>query len=311
MAVSSGPAGFGSLVRTPGVTCAGAPSAARSMARSIESRNCWLWAPAPARPLPSRPGLPPIPARSRSTNSPPTHLRSASSRRTPSGETRPQSLTRQCSTDRLTAGFGGRDGGAYAVMLQSPMPEEPARPDVTRLLREWQAGSGPALERLIPLVYDELHTLASRYLSRERRDHTLQTTALVNEAFLKLAGQREVDWQSRAHFFGIAAKLMRRILVDHARRGGRVKRGGGATHIPLDDVDPPAPAPDRPCRRLPARHGARAPRSARPAAGACRRAALLRWHDDRGNGGGDGPLPGHHQARVGRRQGLAVPGVDG
>jgi RNA polymerase sigma factor (TIGR02999 family) len=122
------------------------------------------------------------------------------------------------------------------------MQEEPARPDVTRLLREWQAGSAPALERLIPLVYDELHTLASRYLSRERRDHTLQTTALVNEAFLKLAGQREVDWQSRAHFFGIAAKLMRRILVDHARRDGRVKRGGGATHIPLDDVDPPAPS---------------------------------------------------------------------
>ncbi|MFI4944099.1 MAG: sigma-70 family RNA polymerase sigma factor [Burkholderiales bacterium] len=121
------------------------------------------------------------------------------------------------------------------------MQEEPARPDVTRLLREWQAGSGPALERLIPLVYDELHALASRYLARERRDHTLQTTALVNEAFLKLAGQREVDWQSRAHFFGIAAKLMRRILVDHARRDGRVKRGGGAPHLPLDDFDPPAP----------------------------------------------------------------------
>ena len=121
------------------------------------------------------------------------------------------------------------------------MQEEPAGPDVTRLLREWQAGSGPALERLIPLVYDELHALASRYLSRERRDHTLQTTALVNEAFLKLAGQREVDWQSRAHFFGIAAKLMRRILVDHARRDGRVKRGGGAPHLPLDDFDPPAP----------------------------------------------------------------------
>jgi len=121
------------------------------------------------------------------------------------------------------------------------MQEEPAGLDVTRLLREWQAGSAPALEQLIPLVYDELHALASRHLSRERRDHTLQTTALVNEAFLKLAGQREVDWQSRAHFFGIAAKLMRRILVDHARRDGRVKRGGGAPHLPLDDFDPPAP----------------------------------------------------------------------
>jgi RNA polymerase sigma factor (TIGR02999 family) len=122
------------------------------------------------------------------------------------------------------------------------MQEELARPDITRLLREWQAGSAPALETLIPLVYDELHTLASRHLSRERRDHTLQTTALVNEAFLKLAGQREVDWQSRAHFFGIAAKLMRRILVDHARRDGRVKRGGGVTHLPLDEVDPPSPS---------------------------------------------------------------------
>ena len=127
------------------------------------------------------------------------------------------------------------------MALQPPMPEEPDGPDITRLLRDWQAGSTPALERLIPLVYDELHTLASRYLSRERRDHTLQPTALVNEAFIKLAGQREVDWQSRAHFFGIAAKLMRRILVDHARRDGRVKRGGGVTHLSLDDVDPPSP----------------------------------------------------------------------
>jgi RNA polymerase sigma factor (TIGR02999 family) len=115
------------------------------------------------------------------------------------------------------------------------MQEEPERPDVTRLLREWQAGSGPALERLIPLVYDELHALASRYLSRERRDHTLQTTALVNEAFVKLAGQRKVDWQSRAHFFGIAAKLMRRILVDHARSQGADKRGGREVRVALEE----------------------------------------------------------------------------
>ena len=125
---------------------------------------------------------------------------------------------------------------------QPAMQEESAGPDITRLLQDWQAGSAPALERLIPLVYDELHTIASRYLSRERRDHTLQPTALVNEAFLKLAAQRDVDWQSRAHFYGIAAKLMRRILVDHARRDGRVKRGGGVTHLPLDEVDPPAPS---------------------------------------------------------------------
>jgi RNA polymerase sigma factor (TIGR02999 family) len=123
------------------------------------------------------------------------------------------------------------------------MQGESGNPEITRLLRDWQGGSGPALERLIPLVYDELHALASRHLSRERRGHTLQTTALVNEAFLKLADQRRVDWQSRAHFFGIAAKLMRRILVDHARRDGRAKRGGGAAHLSLDDVDPPSPKP--------------------------------------------------------------------
>ncbi|HEV7502972.1 MAG TPA: ECF-type sigma factor, partial [Vicinamibacteria bacterium] len=110
------------------------------------------------------------------------------------------------------------------------------------LLREWQDGSPQALELLTPLVYREVHSLASRYLSRERRDHTLQATALVNEAYLKIAGQRAVDWQSRAHFFGIAAQLMRRILVDHARRDGRVKRGGGAAHVSLEGIDPASPS---------------------------------------------------------------------
>jgi RNA polymerase sigma factor (TIGR02999 family) len=112
---------------------------------------------------------------------------------------------------------------------------------ITRLLQEWQAGNAQALERLIPLVYNELHALASRYLSRERRDHTLQATALVNEAYLRLAG-RDAQWQNRAHFFGVAAQVMRRILVDHARRDGRVKRGGGVPHLVLDDVDPPSDA---------------------------------------------------------------------
>jgi len=120
------------------------------------------------------------------------------------------------------------------------MADEADRTDVTRLLQEWQEGSAEALERLMPLVYNELHTLAARYLSRERRDHTLQPTALVNEAYLKLAGQREVDWQNRAHFFGIAAQLMRRILVDRARHDGRVKRGRGIPHITLDDAEPAA-----------------------------------------------------------------------
>ncbi|MEO7888368.1 MAG: ECF-type sigma factor [Vicinamibacterales bacterium] len=109
-------------------------------------------------------------------------------------------------------------------------------------MQEWQDGSKQAPERLIPIVYNELHTLASRYLSRERGDHTLQPTALVNEAYLKLAGQRAVDWQNRSHFFGIAAQLMRRIIVDHARHDGRVKRGGAVARISIDDADPAAPA---------------------------------------------------------------------
>jgi RNA polymerase sigma-70 factor (ECF subfamily) len=118
------------------------------------------------------------------------------------------------------------------------MADETDGTDVTRLLQEWQDGNTEALERLMPLVYKELHTLASRYLSRERRDHTLQPTALVNEAYLKLAGQREVDWQNRAHFYGIAAQLMRRILVDRARHDGRIKRGRDVPHISLEDADP-------------------------------------------------------------------------
>jgi RNA polymerase sigma-70 factor (ECF subfamily) len=122
------------------------------------------------------------------------------------------------------------------------MQEASEKSDITRLLREWQRGDSQALERLVPLVYAELHALASRYLSRERQDHTLQTTALVHEAYLRLAGQ-QMDWRNRAHFFGIAAKLMRRILVDHARRDHRVKRGGGALHIPLDAVEPPSAGP--------------------------------------------------------------------
>jgi RNA polymerase sigma-70 factor (ECF subfamily) len=123
------------------------------------------------------------------------------------------------------------------------MAGEADKSDVTRLLQEWQDGNAEALDRLMPLVYHELHTLASRYLSRERRDHTLQPTALVNEAYLKLAGQRE-DWQNRAHFYGIAAQLMRRILVDRARHDGRVKRGRDIPHVSLDDADPASPSID-------------------------------------------------------------------
>lgn len=97
---------------------------------------------------------------------------------------------------------------------------------ITQLLIDWGQGDQAALERLMPLVYSELRRLASNYLRRERAEHTLQPTALVNEAYLKLVDQRNARWQNRAHFFGIAAQLMRRILVDHARQRQAVKRGG-------------------------------------------------------------------------------------
>ncbi len=106
--------------------------------------------------------------------------------------------------------------------------------EVTQLLAAWSDGDRSALERLLPLVEDELHRLAHRYMNQERRDHTLQTTALVNEAYLKLIDQK-VNWQNRAHFFGIAAQIMRRILIDHARQHLGPQRGGGKT-ISLEDV---------------------------------------------------------------------------
>lgn len=108
--------------------------------------------------------------------------------------------------------------------------------EMSRLLAAWSDGDREALDRLYPLVEAELHRLARRYMRRERPDHTLQTTALVNEAYLKLIDQRDVHWQNRAHFFGIAAQIMRRILIDHARKNAYAKRGGGAVHVPLDEA---------------------------------------------------------------------------
>ena len=112
----------------------------------------------------------------------------------------------------------------------------PPPAEITRMLHEWQGGSREALDRLMPIVYNELRVIASRQLAREWRHDRLQTTAVVNEAYLKLFGQREVDWQNRSHFFAIAAQLMRRILVDHARRELREKHGGGAVHVELSDA---------------------------------------------------------------------------
>ena len=113
---------------------------------------------------------------------------------------------------------------------------EPSPPDVTRLLLDWSRGDRTALDRLMPLVYDELRALAARSLRSERSAHTLQGTALVHEAYLKLVDQRQVRWQDRAHFFAVAAQVMRRILVDHARRHGAAKRGGGVAALALEDV---------------------------------------------------------------------------
>jgi RNA polymerase sigma factor (TIGR02999 family) len=106
--------------------------------------------------------------------------------------------------------------------------------DVTRLLRAWSDGDETALERLVPLIEQELRRLARAYMARERKGHTLQATALVNEVFLRVPDARHLRWQDRAHFIGIAARLMRRILVDHARVRGFRKRGAGAHRVTLD-----------------------------------------------------------------------------
>ena len=112
--------------------------------------------------------------------------------------------------------------------------------DITELLVEWSGGSQVALDRLMPIVYARLRQLADHSIRHERPDHTLQATALVHEAYLKLVDQQRVRWQDRAHFFGVAAQMMRRILVDHARRHRAAKRGGDATRVTIDETVVPA-----------------------------------------------------------------------
>jgi RNA polymerase sigma factor (TIGR02999 family) len=116
-------------------------------------------------------------------------------------------------------------------LVQPPSPSE-----VTRLLKAWGSGNTAALDRLMPIVYSELRSLAARYLRQERQGHTLQPTALVNEAYLRLIDQKQVEWQNRAHFIGVAAQMMRRILVDHAKHHQRAKRGGGIPKVSLDEA---------------------------------------------------------------------------
>jgi RNA polymerase sigma factor (TIGR02999 family) len=108
--------------------------------------------------------------------------------------------------------------------------------EVSQLLADWSAGDREALDKLMPLVYDELRRLAHRHMARERAGHTLQTTELVNEAYLKLINERGMHWQNRTHFFAVAAQLMRFILVDYARAHARQKRGGGAEQVELDEA---------------------------------------------------------------------------
>jgi RNA polymerase sigma factor (TIGR02999 family) len=125
------------------------------------------------------------------------------------------------------------------------MPNSVSPAEITQLLHQWQGGSRDAFDRLVPLVHNELRVLAARRLSREWRHDRLQITAIVNETYLRLFDQREVDWQNRGHFFGIAAQLMRRVLLDHARRQTRKKRGGVVMPVELDaSIPTPAHGPD-------------------------------------------------------------------
>jgi RNA polymerase sigma factor (TIGR02999 family) len=121
---------------------------------------------------------------------------------------------------------------------------------VTALLTDWSRGDTTALDQLLPLVYAELRRIAARQLRRERVTHTLQPTALVHEVYLRLVDQRQVDWQDRAHFLGVAAQTMRRILVDHARRHGARKRGDGVQCVSIDDAKEIAASPEIPLLAL-------------------------------------------------------------
>jgi len=120
-------------------------------------------------------------------------------------------------------------------MPNQAQPYKEAVGEITLLLRAWSEGDQSALERLAPIVYDKLHRLAGRYMRRERPGHSLQTTALVNEAYMRLVDYKRMEWQNRAHFFAVSAQLIRRILVEHARRHN-LKRGGSLQHVSLDEV---------------------------------------------------------------------------
>lgn len=143
--------------------------------------------------------------------------------------------------------WDGCPPGADKLTAVLPDPDrDPRSGEITRLLKSWSAGEPEALEELIPLIYGRLSGLAASFLRRERSDHTLDTSSLVHEAYLRLVNQKEVRWRDRAHFFAIAGKMMRRILVDHARRASSDKRGGDQVKIPLTGSADPViePGPD-------------------------------------------------------------------
>ena len=152
---------------------------------------------------------------------------------------------REFAAERVTARVG-----RYNQPVKSPAPvsrtvQAATAPRVTALLQAWSDGDHRALERLVPLVHAELRRLARRYLRRERAGHTLQTTALIHEAFIRLVEAKGINWQNRAHFFGISARVMRRVLVDFARERGYQKRGGGNHRVPLDEALLVADEPDQ------------------------------------------------------------------
>ncbi len=143
-------------------------------------------------------------------------------------------LINNCSLESNFVFFSGDLRYNAAIMVQNKQEEGQ---DITRLLLAWNEGNQEVLDKLMPLVYDELHRQAARFLRRERSDHTLQTTALIHEAYLKLVDQPEMNWESRTHFFAIAANTMRRILVDYARAKNAEKRGGDYLKLPLEEAD--------------------------------------------------------------------------
>ena len=175
----------------------------------------------------------------------------------------------------------------------------------TELLRAWSHGDGSALGRLMPLVYDELHRLARRYMRQERPDHTLQATSLVNEAYLRLIDVNRVEWRDRAHFLAVAAQMMRRILVESARNRRRQKRGGGAVHLNLDEVRRAArlEGARRRCAQRCAQRAGDVRCSYEPSC----RVEILWWPDRRRNSGRLEHLTGDCHAGLEDREGLAPP----